>query len=181
MESFGIAYDLIMKLGWHWAYNDTLTYDLFLRSLTAFSTLIIGLAASVLAYQQFRISKAKLRFDLYQKRYDLFLKLRMFVSDLATGPGNDHDVILTKAGVFKRDTIDCRFLFDADVVAYFDEVYSKACELSRAKLAFLRPALPDEEADRLREAMTTLHVWFFNQSEAMFNLFKKDLSIKTLR
>ena len=66
-------------------------------------------------------------------------------------------------------------------MAYFDEVYKQAGDLVKAKLEFQRPNLPEEEAERLRKVLTDLHVWCFDQSDAMFNLFQKDLSIKTLR
>jgi hypothetical protein len=66
MESFGIAYSLMMPLGYGWrsAVIDTTTFDLILRVLSTLATLTIGIAASLLAYQQYKISKAKLRFEL---------------------------------------------------------------------------------------------------------------------
>ena len=180
--SFGVAYSLMIPFGYGWdAATDPTTFDLILRIVSTLSTLAIGIAASVLAYQQFQISKAKLRYELYEKRYDLFLRLRIFVSDLAIGDNRDPLVLQLKAGAFKRDTIECRFLFDEDVVAYFDEVYKQAGDLVKAELEFQRPNLPEEEAERLRKVLTDLHVWCFDQSDAMFNLFQKDLSIKTLR
>ncbi len=48
------------------------TFDLILRSISTISTFVIGIAASVLAYQQFKISKSKLHLELYDKRYTLF-------------------------------------------------------------------------------------------------------------
>jgi hypothetical protein len=157
------------------------TLDLILRITSTGATLLIGVAASFLAYRQYTISKQKLRLDLYNKRYELFLKLRMFVSDLAIGDNREPLEIQNKAGAFKRDTIECRFLFDADVAAYFDTVCKKAGELVTVQLDFRRPNLTNEQEDALRTRLTDLHVWFFNQSDEMFALFKKDLSIKTLQ
>ena len=114
--------------------------DVILNIVSTLSTLTIGVAASVLAYQQFQISKAKLRLDLYDKRYVLFLRLRMFVSDLAIGDNNEPLVSQANPGAFKRDTIECRF---NEVADYFDEVYKKANELAKARLDFERPNLPD--------------------------------------
>jgi hypothetical protein len=56
------------------------------------STSLIGVAASILAYQQFKISKAKLKFELCEKRYALFIKLREFASDLEIGDNKDLSV-----------------------------------------------------------------------------------------
>jgi hypothetical protein len=183
MESLRFAYSIVMPVGYGWrpAVIDAASFDLMLRIVSTLSTLAIGIAASVLAYQQFQISKAKLRFELYQKRYDLFLRLRMFVSDLAIGDNSEPLELQSKAGAFKRDTIECRFLFDADVAAYFDEVYEKATDLANAYLGFQRPNVPPEEEETLRARLTTLGVWFFDQSNEMFKLFQKDLSIKSLR
>jgi hypothetical protein len=89
----------------------------------------------------------------------------MFVSDLAIGDNNEPLVSQSNAGAFKRDTIECRFLFDDDVVAYFDEVYQKAIDLAKARLDFERPNLPEDEAEVLRECISALRVWFFNQSD----------------
>jgi hypothetical protein len=46
----------------------------------------------------------------------------MFVSDLAIGDNNEPLVSQSNAGAFKRDTIECRFLFENDIANYFDEV-----------------------------------------------------------
>jgi len=39
--------------------------DLWLRVISTLSTFAIGVAAVFLAYQQFRLSRSKLKFDLY--------------------------------------------------------------------------------------------------------------------
>lgn len=161
---------------------DPVKTDLLLKAISATATVAIGVAASVLAYQQYKLSKTKLRLDLYDKRYALFLTIRMYVSDLAIGDNNEPLVSQANAGKFKRDTIECRFLFDSAAIAnYFDEVYEKAIELAKTRLAFERPNLDPHEEDAMRERMTALRVWFFNQSDEMFRLFGKDLSVRSLK
>ncbi|HYR76309.1 MAG TPA: hypothetical protein VEM96_10750 [Pyrinomonadaceae bacterium] len=85
--------------------------DLALKIITALATVTIGIAASILAYQQYKISKAKLRFDLYDKRLTLFNRLRDYASEVAM-TSKDGLEILDDAGKFYRDTIECQFLFD---------------------------------------------------------------------
>jgi hypothetical protein len=88
--------------------------DLFLRIVSTVATLIIGLAASILAYQQYKISKSKLKFDLFEKRLALFIRAREYTSKLAweslTG-FETYDV----AKKFYNDTLEHRFLFDDNV------------------------------------------------------------------
>src|SRR5215831_8725840 len=96
--------------------------ELILRIISTAATVTIGVAASFLAYQQFKISKSKLKFDLYEKRLELFNRLRDYASEVAmTNP--DWNETLDKAGKFYRDTIQCRFFFDKDVSNYFNNVY----------------------------------------------------------
>lgn len=63
----------------------------------------------------------------------------------------------------------------------FVEVYEKAVDLAQTRLAFERPNLDPHEEDVMRERITALRVWFFNQSDEMFRLFVKDLSARTLK
>jgi hypothetical protein len=89
------------------------TLDLIIKIVAALGTLAIGAAASVLAYQQFRISRSKLRFDLFEKRLAVFKTVRDFASDTAFGRETD-------PGAFYRDTIERRFLFEEDVYLYIE-------------------------------------------------------------
>lgn len=154
--------------------------DLALKIITALATLTIGIAASILAYQQYKISKAKLRFDLYDKRLTLFNRLRDYASEVAM-TSKDGLEILDDAGKFYRDTIECQFLFDEDISGYFKEVYEKGKQLSEAKLGLERPNLTQEEREAFKHQVVELKTWFFDQSDEVFKVFAKDLSIKTLR
>lgn len=85
------------------------------------------------------------------------------------------------AEAFLSDTIECRFLFDDDVVAYFDEVYKKGRDLA-VKISRLQKGLFDRnEEEILRDEIVMLSNWFLQQSYNMFAVFRDDLSIKTLR
>ena len=85
-----------------------------------------------------------------------------------------------KAGQFYRDTVEARFLFESDVVAYFDEVYTKGRQLAQAHLDLERTNLSPEFVDELNRQIETLEGWFYDQSDDMFGVFMRDLSIKTL-
>lgn len=151
-----------------------MTLDLILKIVSTASTALIGIAASLLAYQQFRLSKAKLRFDLYEKRLAVFRIVRDFASDIAIRGKAD-------AGELYRNTIERRFLFEEDIYSYIEGMYERAKKLERLKDEFALPNLPEEKRERLREAIVKDQTWFFDQSDEMIKLFSKDLSIKTLR
>lgn len=148
-------------------------------------TAFLGIVASILAYQQYRLNKnlssqqlrlteSKLKLDLYERRLTLFRIVRDFASQLAiTNEKID-------AGKFYRDTIERYFLFDEHEYAYFDEIYQKANELRLAEEELTRPNLTDDEEQGLRERSHAIRVWFFNQSDEMIKVFSNCLSIKTL-
>ena len=59
--------------------------DLLLKIVSTLATLAIGIAASMLAYRQYSINRAKLRFDLYEKRIALLSTLGQFISEVVVG------------------------------------------------------------------------------------------------
>lgn len=99
-----------------------MTLDYILKIVSTISALTIGIAASALAYQQFRLSRSKLRFDLYEKRLAVFKTVRDFASTLAIKGEAD-------AGAFYRDTIERRFLFEEDIYSYIEGMYERAKQL----------------------------------------------------
>jgi hypothetical protein len=158
-----------------------MSLDLFLKIVSTIATLFIGVAASALAFQQFRISKAKLKFDLYEKRLALFKIVGEYVSDLAIGDNYEPLKSQGNALKFHYETIECRFLFGKDVEAHIEDIYKNAVRLARVRLNLLTPRLTEEDKQSLDREVVALRGWFLDQSDEMFKLVKDDLSIKTLR
>src|SRR5215475_8561389 len=94
------------------------TLDLVLRIIATLSTLAIGIAASFLAYQQFKLSRSKLRFDLFERRLAVFMTVRVFASTMVIEGEAD-------PGVLYRDTIERYFLFEKDVCSYIEGMYER--------------------------------------------------------
>ena len=151
-----------------------MTFDLLLKIISTVSTFAIGVAAFVLAYQQFRISRSKLKFDLYERRLALFNVVREFCGRVAMSKEVD-------SGTFYHESIERYFLFDEDVCAYIGEVYQRALQLEHTNLEFGRPNLPEDERQTLIKRLVGEKQWFYDQAENVIKVFSKDLSIKTLR
>lgn len=151
-----------------------ITLELLLKVISTLSTLAIGLAAWLLAYQQLKLSKSKLKFDLYEKRLALFKIVRDFASTLVLRGDAD-------SGQLYRETIERYFLFDEDVCTYIGEMYERAKQVEQTKQELSRPSLTPEERQSLNKKLVGDKTWFFDQSDKMIEVFSKDLSIKTLR
>ncbi len=146
------------------------------------ATLAIGIAASFLAYRQYKISRAKLKFDLYEKRLELFTTLRDFMSEVAVGDFNSSFESAQKVTKFYHQTLEHWFLFeDPAINTYFDKVLGKARELRMTLQKLDDQNLTDKDRKELQERDAELVMWFFTQTEEVVNVFKNDLSIKTLR
>ena len=143
------------------------------------STLVIGLAASFLAYRQFMLGKAKLKYDLYEKRLALFNKVRTFASSFIlygeTEPGEKCREKLY------AEMVEMHFLFDQEICTYVDNMYKKSKDYEQVKLELSTPNLSPEKKQALDKSLVANKVWFFDQHNELIKLFSKDLSIKSLR
>ena len=74
------------------------------------------------AYWQGHLQKQQLKQNLYQKRLDVYLSLRKFLSDIAVNDSTD----LGKSFQLLRDTKEAEFLFRPEISTFVDEVYRKA-------------------------------------------------------
>jgi hypothetical protein len=152
-----------------------LSFEDWLKVITTIFTIVIGFAASAIAYQQYRISKSKLRFDLYEKRLRIFTTVREFASTVAMR--REFDV-----GQFYRDTLERYFFFDEDVCDYIEEMFEKAKLIERTTIEFAALNINnDERRQTLNQTLTQTKTWFFNQADIMVEIFSKYLSIKTLQ
>lgn len=157
-----------------------MTLDLFLKIVSTLATLIIGVAASALAYQQFRINKAKLKFDLYEKRLALFRRAHEFIDLVGTDSIADSihepDEIRQSANKFTHDTVEVKFLFEKNIEALFHELHLKAWQL-----ADIEAQRKKNDSPELRKQAIDVRVWLNGTGIDMAEAFHKDLGIKALR
>lgn len=93
----------------------------------AFVTLIIGTIAGLITWRQYQVAKAKLKLDLFQKRYDIFHKTWVIVSDtVIRGTREDHHGMATPFNNFLPEAM---FLFGPEISKYLDEVSNKWTQL----------------------------------------------------
>lgn len=150
--------------------------DLLLRIVSTAATLIIGVAASILAYQQFRISKAKLKLDLYEKRLALFRVANEFAITISTKVFTASDIRIA-TDKFAQDKVEVVFLFDSYVGPFLTEMYLKASELADVEY---RRSDSSEGSIELSRRATELRKWFSEMTVDMVDVFQRELSVKSL-
>jgi|SRR6185369_3730940 len=154
-----------------------MSLDLILRIVSTLSTLGIGVAASLLAYQQFKISRSKLKFDLYERRLKLFTVVKEFCGRTAV----EGEISTQQSSALYHDTIERHFLFDKEISDYIGDVYVRAKRVQGLKLQLESPNLSDDEREQLNEQHTNELTWFYNQAENMPKVFFSELAIRTLK
>jgi len=97
-------------------------------------TIIVGISTLALAYRQWRISKDNLRFNLYEKRYEIYLTALRFTANISA-----HEKIsLQDTLEYRRTTDQSRFLFEPDIQKYMDEIFYQSGQY-RATIVSLEP------------------------------------------
>lgn len=125
----------------------------------AFVTLIIGLIAGGIAFRQYAVAKAKLKLDLFEKRYAIFHQTWAILSEAATKDTREKNYGF--ATPFNNFLPEAAFLFGKPIERYLDEASRKWIEL-RALEAERDGAGIERAANIAKESV--LKGWFFEQA-----------------
>jgi hypothetical protein len=92
------------------------------ESCKAATPLVIGLIASYVAYRQWSTGHHKLKLELFDRRFNIYLAVRKITAQLASGSVAD----VARMKKFHRDVQSGRFLFGPDVIKLLAEVETVA-------------------------------------------------------
>ena len=83
-------------------------------------TIVVGIAASFIAYQQHKTNKDKLRLDLFEKRFALYNSL--YESWIAIINGRENSIGISDNNKIYRESL---FLFGKEITSYIREFFRK--------------------------------------------------------
>ncbi len=127
--------------------------------LASLLTPLIAAVVAYIAYQQYKVNRDKLRFDLYDRRLKVFEGLMVLLSVIfRKGKCTDQE-----RDQFQRTTVEAGFLFDKDIADYLDTIHKKSWELGTIH-AVLNVAA-GEKRDQSVEKEKQLFEWFMDQFE----------------
>lgn len=142
------------------------------------SSLLVPLIAIItvyIAYQQHKTNKNRLRFELYDKRFEIYVHVKSFISEII----QDDQISYKRVSQFVRDTRESEFLFNKEIFDYIDSMAKKAVNLHAIKEKY-KPMQVGPGRTRLVEQESELLQWFDNQLEIASKKFGKYLSLKDL-
>ena len=134
----------------------------------AVATVMIAGAACYIAWRQHRTAEAKLRLDLFDRRFRVYRGLMDLLGDAVREPNISMDAL----GKFYLATDEKRFLFGKDIIEYLDEVKNKVVALRHAQREIEQ--LPEnQQRNAAIEADVNLLEWLEKQiGEAQFRFMK---------
>lgn len=158
---------------------NSVCFELIKGIPTMTAALIVGIIASFIAYRQWRTAHAKLKLDLFEKRYQLFLDVWNFLSRPALAnqlSGYDQVVYLHE---LKKKIPIANFLFGNEIEQYMKNAVENLKKLEEIKIANSTKNISSIEDNENHE---TLINWFHNQAkDGVKNLFDPFLSFKHLK
>lgn len=153
-----------------------------LETTNTILTLIIGLLAILIAYQQYRANQNKLRLDLYEKRFLVYTAFRNAILEV------EKEGAISSKGLseFFAKMTESDFLFEKDIIEYKNIFRDKLVKLSVAQfeLESLLHTYQTEENKHLWEKPAKekgeSFLWFSQQHEEIKNRFGKYLNFKKI-
>ena len=101
----------------------SICFELIKGLPAAFVTLVIGGIAARITFQQYKVAEAKLKLDLFERRYKIFLETWKILSAVVgTGTRETNYGLGTP---FNNFIPEAKFLFGADIADYVNQLASK--------------------------------------------------------
>jgi hypothetical protein len=122
---------------------------------TALAALVIGGVGALIAYRQYRVAHARLKLDLFDKRYAIFQEIWEVCSGVPVSGTADFKKKNGLFTPFNNLRPKVRFLFGPDVERYLDSLVK-----NWAALAAIEPYDRPKDAEKKAE----LQDWFYEQA-----------------
>ena len=151
---------------------------LFWYSQASFPPLVAGIAVYV-AIRQWQTNKQKVKLDLFDRRFRVFLEVRKVLSSvLAEARASREDFLRFRTGV-----AESYFMFGPEIENYLNEIYLHGIQLASADDRYRQPKeqRPDNhDAKKLAEEMNTHLTWLTEQLPLAKEKFKRYLDVSNL-
>ena len=137
--------------------------------LSALLTPTIAIVAVVIGFLQWHLHRAKLRYELFDKRYAVFDEIKTFLKLNIQNPCLSD----TQCLEFLHETKGAGFLFSEDTEQLANELYKKAIDLQ----TFEAEAKAGNTAEHAKERNESKK-WFLQQLRTIDSQFRSFLSLK---
>jgi len=149
-----------------------------LPSINGLGLLVIAGFGSYVAYQQHRTSRARLKLDLFEKRFAVFDRARKFLTVVTQNGAAELDAQLDAIFEYRASIGEASFLFTPDTVEYLESIYQHALKLHTAQRTMNELPVGDERS-RLPAKLSSERQWLADQLPELKSVFAPYLSFST--
>ena len=125
---------------------------------------------------QWRVSRNKLRLDLFDRRWQIYAAISKFVDAV----NNDADHVGSYLNDFNAGTSNAEFLFDSDIANYIKQIRTRAVDMRTAQTLFEKQSDGDERTRNI-EKFEADRLWLIEQSKAMSKTFAPYLGFANIK
>jgi hypothetical protein len=144
-------------------YQGSICFEMMKGVPAGAATLLAGIIVSIIAWRQFKVAQAKLKLDLFERRYKIFEQVWTIASTTvrygARYPGFGNVGLATPFNNFRPEAA---FLFGKRMEAYIDELAHNWSELHGLEGEKDRPDDPNRLKNIARQS--ELEEYFFAQA-----------------
>ncbi|WP_186052254.1 hypothetical protein [Burkholderia gladioli] len=135
-------------------------FELAKGAPAAVVAIFASVLAGLIAYRQYRVAKAKLQLDLFEKRYELFEHVWALASTVMHGSiPNMLDAVRVNV---TNSLPKIEFLFDPDIAAYVREINENSAELWEIHRLSMQPG--HVLSAKYQKRWQFLKAWFEEQA-----------------
>lgn len=157
--------------------KDTLCFQIMQGIPAAMVALAIGIIGSIIAWRQYATARAKLKLDLFTRRYELFIvvwdhlsHIKQLGAEVKMQNSSQQDAVKN----FRNNIPQAGFLFGPEMERYLDEIDANHLDLWELELKVGVSELTPAQAARKAE----LEKWFDHEARTAKDRFKSYLDLR---
>ncbi|WP_152550957.1 hypothetical protein [Picosynechococcus sp. NKBG042902] len=149
----------------------------------AFASAIAACISAYVACQQYTINKYRLKFDLYERRLNIFSAVIKFMVSVRNHPSLLDPEAFYDARLIELDlnTRDATFLFDENTCKYIKKIRKESLDILTIGHSLAEKDLSQHDRDIHAEKKAKKLIWLTNQLEESQNEFRKYLNLGILK
>lgn len=144
--------------------------------LTSSFVPFISIIAVYIAYQQYYMNKLQVKLHIYDKRYEVYEKVREFIASVCQCSVSNEEAL-----EFYRGTRQALFLYGQEIDSYILKLYNNNKDLNYYDNKINDDVLGESELEKLVNKRMKLHDWFANQLFESKIIFGKFLDLEQIR
>jgi hypothetical protein len=151
------------------------------QGLAAALTPLLAILAAYIAYQQHRTARHRLRLDLYDRRFRVYVALVDCLCGILSAQNITVEELDQRLRALQSHTTEVAFLFGSEVSDFISTIIPKVARLSVVRTQLNSPRSSDPVQANALEEMDHILNWMVRQLQMAEGVFRPYLPFKWLR